>query len=481
MGPLALTLAYLRRRPWGTALNVLLLALGVASIVALVLVGGQVTRGVERDAAGVDLVVGAKGSPLQLVLSSVYHVDAPTGNVGVAEVEAALDTRAVASWTPLALGDALGGHRVVGTTPDWLDRYDAAPREGRLWEAEGEVVLGAEAAAGLGLGLGDTAVSAHGLSDETRSGAHDEHPLTVVGVLAPTGTVADRLVLTSVETVWAAHEMGPGPPDPRPPDPSRGSGSVPLAGGQGVAAQGDGAAGDELAGDGAADDEGTGEEVAGGELPPPPEGTTAAMPPPPPGGGAAGAPLAGAPPAGPPRQYTAVLVEYASPLAAALLPRAINGGTTLQAASPAVESQRLLGLLGVGLGALRVFGLVLVLAAALGVAVALANALRERRTDLAVMRTLGAGRGRILAQVLLEGVLLAGAGALLGLALGHAAVAALAAATAGTRTPLPVSAGAFDPAELWIVLGVVALGALAALVPALQAYRTDPARTLARS
>lgn len=455
MSPLALTLAFVRRRPWGTALNVVLLALGVGSIVALILVGGQLDRTLARNAEGIDLVVGAKGSPLQLVLSAVYHADAPTGNVPVSEVEAVLASPAVASWVPLALGDSYRGRRVVGTTAAYPALYGAEPASGRLWAAEGEVTLGADVARDEGLAVGDEVVTSHGL---TAGGeAHGGHPLRVVGVLAPTGTVVDRLVLTAVETVWAVHD------EHGDEDEEHGEHDETVAHNDEH---------DELESDGL---EANGLEANGLAAPP---GTASG---PPPGFGVPGLPGLGAPAeADDEPEYTAALVRYASPLAAISFPRFVNAETNLQAASPALETQRLLGLLGVGLGALRVFGLVLVAAAVLGVAIGLYNAMRERRTDLAVMRTLGASRRRVVAQVLLEGVLLAGAGTALGVFLGHVAVAALVAASAGTRTPLPVTAWTVAPAEVAIAALAVAVGALAALVPAVQAYRTDVARTLSQ-
>ncbi|MEO0557208.1 MAG: ABC transporter permease [Bacteroidota bacterium] len=492
MSPLALTLAHLRRRPWGTALNVLLLALGVGSIVVLLLVGSQLDRALERDAEGVDLVVGAKGSPLQLVLSAVYHADAPTGNVTESEVETVLDNPAIESWIPVALGDSYRGYRVVGTTAAYPDLYDASLASGQLWEGIWEVTLGATVARSEGLAVGDEVVSSHGL---TAGGeAHGETPLRVVGVLAPTGGVIDRLVLTSVETIRAVHD-------------DHGDDEHDDHGDEGHSdddhSDDDHSDDDHSDDDHSDDDHGEddhqhddhGEDdhdeshsddgpsltddapLEGGETFDETEAGEA-----PPGFGFPGLPPPAAAPAeedGP--EITAALVRYASPLAVVTFPRYINAETNLQAASPALEAQRLLGLLGVGLGALRVFGLVLVIAALLGVAVGLYNAMRDRRTDLAVMRTLGATRGRLVAQVLLEGILLTVAGTALGVALGHGAVATLVAAAADTRSPLPVTAWAVAPAEIAVVALAVAVGALAALIPAIQVYRADVADTLARS
>ena len=424
MSPLALALAALRDRPFGTALNVLLLALGVATLTALLLLGRQVEDRLGAGAEGIDFVVGAKGSPLQLILSSVYHIDSPTGNVPRAEVEALRANRAVAEVIPLALGDSYRGVRIVGTEPSYLEHYGAVLAEGRVWTAPSEVVLGARAAAATGLSLGDTLVSAHGLGEDGMT--HDEAPLVVVGRLAPGASVADGLVLTAVETVWDVHGLG---------------------------------------------------EVVGTPAMPPPPGAPAEAV------GMPAMPLPGAPAAAPSdgRDYTAALVKVASPIAVALLPRQVDATTSMQAAVPAQQIQRLLRLLGVGVATLRLFGLALLAASLLSVFAALTAALQARRTDLAVFRALGAHRRTLLGLVLLEGVLLTLAGLAVGLALGHVAAEALGRLAPGDGATVPLTGWTWVPAEWGLAAAVLGVGVLAALVPALGAYRTPVADTLARA
>jgi len=392
MSVLALALAYLRTQALATALTLLLLTLGVGSIVVVLLFGEELDRRLTRDLAGIDLVVGAKGSPLQLILSAVYHVDVPTGNVGRAEAEKIAAHPLVKAAIPLALGDSVGGFRIVGTTPAYVAHYRGALAAGRLWQDHMEAVLGADAAVRLGLAVGGEFVGSHGLSGAGH--AHADHPCEVVGVLARSGTVLDRLVLTSMESVWEVH--------PRPAGQAQSS-----------------------------------------------------------------------------EEITALLLQYRSPLAAVQLPRLVNQQTALQAASPAVESARLFNLLGFGLAIFRGFALLLIATAALGMFLALYNALKERQYDLAVMRALGASRAKVFSLVLLEGLLLAAAGATLGLIAGHLAAEALA-VWLRTTQQLPMDAGLFLWRELLPVALALAAGALAALPPALRAYRLDIAQVLAR-
>ncbi len=402
MNLLTLSLAYLRARALSTALNLLLLALGVGSIVVLLLFSAQLEDRLTRDARGIDLVVGAKGSPLQLILSSIYHVDVPTGNIPLTEAEALKRHPLVGIAIPLALGDGYHGFRIVGTEPTYPEHYGARVAEGRLWERALEATIGAGVAAATGLSVGSTFVGVHGVAGE--GAAHGESPYRVVGILAPTGTVLDRLILTAIESVWLVHEEHQ---------------------------------------DERHDDEGH----AAGE-------------------------------AEEEREITAFLIRYSSPLAAVTLPRLVNSRSALQAASPAFETARLLTLVGVGLDTLRGFGLLLIGTAALGVFVALYNAMQERRYDLALMRSLGATRGILFRQVLLEGLILAVSGTVLGVALGHGAAELLGRLLPEARA-MGLSGLAWLHAE-WYLLGLAgAVGIVAGVLPALQAYRTDIAVILA--
>jgi len=201
---LALAFRYLWARPLATVLNLVLLTLGLASVTFVVLVGEQVDRAFRRDLAGIDLVVGAKGSPLQLILAGVFHIDVPPGNIALADVQALAAKPQVAQVIPLSLGDSLRGFRIGGTTHDYLRHCGAALAQGRSWIQPMEAVAGAQAAKALGLGAGAQFIGNHGLGSGGH--AHGDAPYRVTGVLAPCGCVLDRLILTSSESVWQVHE-----------------------------------------------------------------------------------------------------------------------------------------------------------------------------------------------------------------------------------------------------------------------------------
>jgi putative ABC transport system permease protein len=179
------------------------------------------------------------------------------------------------------------------------------------------------------------------------------------------------------------------------------------------------------------------------------------------------------------KELTALLIEYSSPLSAAILPRYVNANSDMQAASPAYETARLFSIIAVGVDVLRGFALVLIFSAGLSVFIALYNALEERRYDLAIMRALGAGPRKLMALLLFEGLALALIGAAVGLALGHALTEVLGFALKRAKQP-EVTGWMWSMDELWLVALALAVGVIAALLPAWRAYRTDIAGTLAR-
>ena len=444
---IGLALAYLRDRGLVTAFNILLIALGVASLAVLLLVSSQVERRFSRDSAGIDLVVGAKGSPLQLILSSVYHVDVPTGNVPATSLDLLRADPGVARAIPLALGDSFRGARIVGTEPAFTDIHGATVAEGRMFAKTGEAVVGAEAARTTGLTIGRQFAGTHGTGSDGH--AHDNFAFTVVGILAPTGTVTDRLILTTVDSVWAMHGIeGPAA--------GRATGDEPH--------DHDDHRLDDHVHDGKPHDDHDHHEdnhADAAEAPQPPAAILD-------------------PRGGPAPDITAVLVTYRSAMAAVRLPSAINRETALQAASPATETARLLSLFGAAFDGARLFAWLVALTGLASVFVILLAAATAREGDMALLRVMGASRAQAAGTVLLEGLIIAAAGAALGLAAAHGLLAA-GAALFPTLRAVGVGPGLFHPGELAIAAAVLGLGVVAALVPALKVSRTDLADTLARA
>ena len=385
-------------RPATALLNLLLLSLGLACICAFLLVSDQVRAAFARDVAGIDLVVGAKGSPLQLVLAGVFHLDVAPGNVPLKAVMQLQAAPRVASVIPMSLGDSFRGYRIVGTTPDYLAHFKASYAQGELWTRTMQVVIGADVARSADMQLRTTFIGSHGLGETGQK--HGDSPFRVVGMLAPCACVLDRLILTPLESVWHVHDAQ--------------------------------VTGDDSAHDAAMADS---------------------------------------------REVTLALVRYASPLAAASLPRFVNTTTAMQAASPALEITRLLQQLGLGGDALAGVGALLLALAAISVFVAMWTAVRERRADLALLRFLGAPATRLAALLLTEALGLALAASVLGLALGHALVALLGRLLLQAQS-VNVTGWAWSANEWWVPALACAVALLAALLPIASAYRVDAGELL---
>lgn len=391
---------YLWSSPLTTALNLLLLTLGLAAVTFVLRASAQVEAGLRRDLASLDLVVGAKGSPMQIMLAGVFHLDSPTGNIPLSTLQALKQQPLVAQAVPLSLGDSYQGHRIVGTTPEYLDLYAAHFAHGHVWAAPMQAVLGAEVARRSGLAVGDRFAGSHGLGEGGE--AHADRQFEVVGVLAESGSVLDRLVLTDIASVWAVHAGHAGAHETNP------------ANEPNEAVHDDGDA----------------------------------------------------------REITLALVRYRSPLGAALLPRWVNAQQGLQSAAPALETARLMRLVGAGTEVLQGFGIVLLVAAGLSVWVALLHAVRARQGDLAMLRMLGAPAHRIATLIALEALMLAGMALLLGLAAGHGLVMLLEHLLA-QRQSLRLGAMGVSEAEWLVPLLASGMALAAAAWPAWRAYRLD--------
>lgn len=417
-------------RPLPTLLSLFLLASGIATLVVLWLASQQLGERLQQEAKGIDLVVGAKGSPLQLVLSSVYHLDIPTGNISQQDAQRWMHHPMVARAIPLALGDNLGGFRIVGTDPGYLALYQGQLATGRHWQQPMEVVIGAEVARVKHIQLGDTLVGSHGL--EAGGELHSHSPYRVVGILQANGSVLDRLILTPVASVWQVHAHEAEEEHEH---------------------EADGEHEHEAEASHAQEAEASHADEHHQETHTPTASPASE------------------------RELTALLLQFRSPLAVATLPREINRQSALQAASPVMEAARLQQLTAQLLQAVQAIAGLLVVAALLSLFATLYQALEQRRGQWALMRMLGASRSKLFGSMVLEGALLSTLGTLLGLLLAHGLLWGLSLWLASTRhVPLPLSA--FHPAELYWLALAPAAGIVTALLPAWRASRTSVALTL---
>lgn len=466
MNTIQLVWKNLSRQFGSVFLSILLTAFGISILAVLSITGETFEKQLDNNSKNIDLVVGAKGSPLQLILSSVYHIDNPTGNIPLAELEPLRQNPLVQLAVPLSLGDNFKGHRIVGTDSSFQAIYDTKINDGRIWQKNFEVVIGEQVAKKNNLKIGDQINSSHGLSKDGHS--HDEHPFTIVGILKHNNNVTDNLILTNLESVWDVHGISHDHTDhetaaqkeKREREEDReetvkahlhhhGEDLPENSAAQAATNEKEHHDHDH---EGHADHEHEEEGVFVKSI------------------GADMVKQNGL-------EITAVLIKYQSPAAIGILPKMIDQQTDMQAASPAMESTRLFSLLGVGIDSLAILAYVIMLIAGLSVFINLYNALKQRKYDLAVMRTLGASRGKLFNIVLLEGLTITIVGGLIGLLLAHLALYYISNQT--SQSADFIEAFRLHPKELVFLLVACLIGVLAALIPAVKAYRTSIAGTLA--
>ncbi len=410
----------IRQRALVSTLTVVSMGLGVALVVAVLVVYGVVYQSFHRGGEGYDLIVGAKGGKEQLVLNTVFYLSQPIGNIPYSFYEELTEgsqyAADVETAIPVCMGHTYQSFRVVGTVPEMFtelkyrgDRsYEFTAGENFKTEDHFAAVVGAIAAAKAGLQVGEKFQAVHGTSEGGRTHKETFH---VVGVLAPTSTPVDRAIFVNMEGFYDIH---------------------------------------------GAEDVTTHEkheehEHHGGE-------------------------------ADEAKQITAVLVCVPKARAERgqtdVLARRINDAKVAQAVAPArVIADLFEGVVGKLQWILLGMAVLTVIEAGIGIMVSIYNSMSDRRHEIAVMRALGASRLTVMVIVLLESILLSLMGGAVGLLLGHGATW-LCSPLIADWTGVVVGLLQFQSIELILVPGLVVLASAVGYLPAMAAYRTDVAKSL---
>ena len=393
------------------------LALATALLWTLERLRHDIRSSFSQSVSGVDLIVGARSSPVQLMLFSVFHIGSVPQGMSMDSVRMLAQHRSVSWVVPLSLGDSHRGFPVLGTTPAFFqhfkygDKQALVLRQGAVFadtlDGLYEAVIGAEVARKMGYNLGQSITLSHGLNAHDHGDeSHDDHadkPFKVVGILAPTGTPVDRTVHVSLQALEALHlDWVAG---------------TPLPGGQIPADQ-----------------------ARKFNLEP--------------------------------EEVTAALVGLKTRAAVFNVQRFVNfhEAEALMGVMPGVALGELWSVLGVGENALlAVSGLVALVSVVSLMAVVLAG-LNERRRELAVLRAVGAGPRHVLGLLTLEGIWVTCAGVLLGVLMAQSGMA-LAAPWLQQALGIRLQMAAPLPTQLALAVAVLLAGLLASLAPAWRAYR----------
>ncbi len=476
---LKIALQKLAARPGSTLFSVLLFAIGISIISLIILADYHLNKSIEQNFSGIDMVVGAKGSPTQLILSAVLHADYPTGNISLYEAENLARHPAIKNAIPLALGDSYHGFRIVGAPLEYPQLYNASLQSGQWYQNELEVTIGVNVALASGLKTGDQFAGVHGFQDMGH--VHDEFSYTVTGIHSGSG-VLNNLILTPVASVWKVHANSHDDEEHLHEE----------------------HANDLPADHQHHDDEGHVHEDEHGhdhehdtqdhqdhsDSDHAPEDTLPLNP-------AiaaiqekidAGEDISSEemilfqahrqslerPSQAHDKEITAMLLQFRNPGGNIQLSRLINETTNMQAASPALEINRLLKLLSVGFDVFMSLAWIIIAISGINIFIHMWNTLRQGMQDIALMRVMGAGRVKVFAMLVYQGAIIALAGWLAGMVfsriiwlllpefhfLGDGAILKL------------------YPQEMILLFYALFTGIIASLFPAWWAYNTDVHFTL---
>lgn len=407
-----LSLAYrsLKNRKLTSILTLLSLALSVSLWVGIEHIRVGARESFSNTISQTDLIVGARGGSLQLLLYTVFHMGSPTANVSYESYDK-IKTQPAVLWTiPISLGDSHRGYRVVGTNEDFYRQYRYRQdrriefEQGRAPANVFDVALGSEAAQRLGYRLGQRIVITHGLTRSQGILDHDDKPFTLVGILRPTRTPVDRSLYITLEGIEAMHIDWK-------------QGAPPLKG-QKVPA----------------------ERIKKEEIKI--------------------------------EQITAFFLRTKARVQTLALQRQINTfpEEPLMAVIPGVALSELWNGISYGEQVLKVVALFVVIVGLVGMLMALYTSLNERRREIAILRAVGVGPLKIMFLLVVESGLLTLVGSLLGIGLVYILIVLLQ-PLVEQQFGLYLPVKTLTATEHLYVAGVVLAGLVVGLIPAWKAYR----------
>ena len=420
--------------PFNTSLSILLMTFGVAIMSLILILNNQLDKNLKNNLRGIDMVIGAKGSPLQLIFSSIYHLDNPTGNILYGEAKKITTSPIIDFTIPLSFGDSYNGFRIVGSTHEYPNLYEVKLREGRLWKKSMEVVVGSIVAKVNNLKIGDKFFGTHGFGESGH--VHDNHSYEVVGILQQSSSIMDNLVLTDIQSVWEVHnevchddhghhdhdhhDHGHHDHDHHDHDHhdhDHHKKTIKVSNNESIPDQ---------------------------------------------------------------SMVTALLVKFKSPVGLIQLPRKVNETTSLQAAIPIFELNRLTNLLGFGIQTINFIALIIMLVSGLSIFISLYNSLKKRRYEIALMRVHGATKFQVIKLVLIEGVTLSFIGTLFGFIVSRLSLYVISILVNQTKMLSSFDYRLLND-EIWLFLISMIIGLLASLIPSILAYRINIPKTLSNA
>ena len=434
-------------KPSTTLLSLLLMSLGVGIISILLILNNNIEKQLDNNLRSIDMVVGAKGSPLQLILSSVYHLDKPTGNISYKEAKS-LNKNVLVDFTiPLSYGDTYKGYRIVGTNEKYFDLYNLELSQGKKWSRSMQAVLGSSVASNKNLKVGDKFFGTHGFDDHGH--IHDNHAYVVVGILKQSYSVADNLILTNLKSVWQVHEEHDDCEDDHSHDHSDHDHSNDHHSHEhsnhdhshdhnSHEHSNHDHSHDHHTHDHSNHDHNHDNHSYDDAN----------------------------------KMITAMLVKFKSPVGLVQIPRKINEETNMQAAIPLFEINRLTSLIGFGINTINIIALIIMLVSGISIFITLFNSLKKRRYELALMRVHGATRIQLIKLIFLEGLSLSVLGTFFGLLISRFSLVIISSFTNQNQSFTNIDLSMIN-SELLILIAALIIGFIASLIPALSVYKIN--------
>ena len=427
----------LRSRLFNTFLSVLLTAFGLSIALLVIQFSNHVQKSLNTDGNNIDIVIGAKGSPLQLVLSTIYHIDIPNGNILYDDAKKFINHPQISKAIPLALGDNWKGFRIVGTTDEYIKHYKAEIIQGRNWNKDYEIVIGSS----VNLKINNKISGSHGIIEGGSS--HSDIKYNVVGIMKPTGTVLDRLILTSLNSVLDIHGLQEiHEHHQNDSHDKHTSHDEPDSHDEHTSHDKHTSHDEHDAHDNKSDHYKNKKDLGSAEI-------------------------------------TALLITTKSPAANINLPRLINRQSSMQATNPAIEITRLTTMLGLGSKSFSILSSILILIAILSIFSGLASNLDNRKGDLAILRAIGYSKIRIFKIISLEGVIIVTIGIIIGLIISILGFRLLTELVPPLQTSNAILI--FDTSFTIVILLVLLSGFIAACLPAYRGAKISVANQLSRN
>ena len=420
-------------KPLNSVLSLALLIFGIGIISLMLQLNSLIKTQMDNNLKGIDMVVGAKGSPLQLILSAVYHIDSPTGNISVEDAEKIKNNRMVGSSIDLLYGDNYKGYRIVGTEQKFLDLYNAKIKEGKKWDEPFEVVVGSKIYSKFNIKIDDELVSSHGLRETGE--LHTDRLFKVVGLLEPSNSVIDQLIVTSPQSIWDLHD-----------DHDHGSEDHEEEHDHEHDEEHDHDHDEEHDHEHDEEHDHEHDEEHDHEHDD--------------------------------KEITAMLIKFKSPMNIIQFPRQINEDTNLQAAVPSYEISRLFKLFGFGIETLTYLAYLIIIVSAFSLFINLFNSMRERKYEMALIRTLGSSRRQLSMMIIFESLILTTVGFFIGLLVSRLGVIFVSSLMEESLNYNLKSFGILKE-ELWLLGLSIFIGLISSIIPALQVYNLNISETLA--